>query len=325
MGTRKKIFDSNPMYERVLFVTASYDHQIKFWQAQSGNCYRTIQHVDSQVNDLEISPDRKFLAVAAYQRIRLYDLLGSNPNPIANYEGMSKNVTTVGFQSECKWMFSAGEDGVVRIWDTRARNTNCQKQYSVGSSANTVCFHPNQREFFIGDQNGNIHIWDIKNDKKTQLQHDRGASVQCISINCDGTYLAAVNGKGYCHRWQITKSSLDGDGSKLEFKSKFLAHQRYAIKCQFSPDETLLATTSADGTTRLWSTLGNIKTLELGNKQQRWVWDCAFSDDSQFIFTASSDGLARLWNTVSGDVIREFTGHSKAITCLAFKDCVAVD
>ena len=40
-----------------------------------------------------------------------------------------------------------------------------------------------------------------------------------------------------------------------EPKSKsFTAHKRYALKCAFSPDSTMLATTSADQTTRLWRT-----------------------------------------------------------------------
>ena len=31
----------------VLLATASYDHTIRFWQAHSGICHRTVQHQDS--------------------------------------------------------------------------------------------------------------------------------------------------------------------------------------------------------------------------------------------------------------------------------------
>jgi G protein beta subunit-like protein len=31
----------------VLLATAGYDHTIRFWEALSGACYRTIQHPDS--------------------------------------------------------------------------------------------------------------------------------------------------------------------------------------------------------------------------------------------------------------------------------------
>ena len=33
--------------ELVVLATAGYDHAIKFWQAHSGICLRTVQHPDS--------------------------------------------------------------------------------------------------------------------------------------------------------------------------------------------------------------------------------------------------------------------------------------
>ena len=36
--------------DEVILATAGYDHTIKFWQAHTGQCIRTLQHADSQVN-----------------------------------------------------------------------------------------------------------------------------------------------------------------------------------------------------------------------------------------------------------------------------------
>ena len=52
----------------------------------------------------------------------------------------------------------------------------------------------------------------------------------------------------------------------------------------------------------------------------RWVWDVAFSSDSQMLVSGSSDGNARLWNVDSGNIVQEYAGHNKSITCLAFYD-----
>jgi len=49
----------------------------------------------------------------------MYDLNSSNPNPILNYEGISKNITGVGFHEDGKWMFTCGEDCSARVWDLR--------------------------------------------------------------------------------------------------------------------------------------------------------------------------------------------------------------
>ena len=48
----------------VLLATAGYDHTIRLWEAPSGVCYKTMQHPDSQVNKLEITPDKQYIAAA---------------------------------------------------------------------------------------------------------------------------------------------------------------------------------------------------------------------------------------------------------------------
>ena len=37
------------MGSQVVLATAGYDHSIRFWEATSGLCYRTLQYADSQV------------------------------------------------------------------------------------------------------------------------------------------------------------------------------------------------------------------------------------------------------------------------------------
>uniref|UniRef100_A0A671W3E8 Target of rapamycin complex subunit lst8 n=1 Tax=Sparus aurata TaxID=8175 RepID=A0A671W3E8_SPAAU len=103
----------------VILATAGYDHTVRFWQAHSGICTRTVQHQDSQVNSLEVTPDRSMIAAAGYQHIRMYDLNSNNPNPVINYDGVSKNITSVGFHEDGRWMYTGGEDCMARIWDLR--------------------------------------------------------------------------------------------------------------------------------------------------------------------------------------------------------------
>ncbi|KAJ3193775.1 RNase P and RNase MRP subunit, partial [Dinochytrium kinnereticum] len=66
----------------VVLATAGYDHTIKFWEALSGMCVRTIQHPDnSQVNKLSISPDKRYLAAAGNPHVRIYDIQSNNQTP----------------------------------------------------------------------------------------------------------------------------------------------------------------------------------------------------------------------------------------------------
>jgi len=303
----------------VILATASYDHYIRFWRATSGICYRTVQHTDSQVNSLSIAPDKQLIAAAGYGHIRMYELNSNNTAPVINYDGISKNVTAVGFHEDGKWMYTGGEDSSARIWDLRSRNLQCQRIFQVNAPVNTVCLHPNQGELFVGDQSGAIHIWDLKTDHNEQLIPDPDAAIQSISIDPEGSYMAAINNKGACYIWSLT-GGRDDIATQLHPKKMISAHRKYGLKCLFSPDSTLLATTSADHTVKIWRKSDFSLMTELKEAAQRWVWDCAFSSDSLYIITASSDNMARLWTVESGEVKREYSGHQKAVTCLAFRD-----
>ena len=142
--------------------------------------------------------------------------------------------------------------------------------------------------------------------------------IQSVAVGQDGKYMACINDKGTCLVWSLA-------GNKEERtlfypKQKIPAHKTYGLKCLFSPDSSLLATTSADGTLKLWKTKDFTLYKTLGDSSQRWVWDCSFSEDSHYVITASSDNYGRLWNIDKNEAIREYMGHQKAVICLAFKD-----
>ena len=58
----------------VILATAGYDHKIRFWDAATGNMTCTIRYPDSQVNCLEISPDKNLIAAGGNNHIRIFDV-----------------------------------------------------------------------------------------------------------------------------------------------------------------------------------------------------------------------------------------------------------
>jgi WD40 repeat protein len=67
------------------------------------------------------------------------------------------------------------------------------------------------------------------------------------------------------------------------------------VAVAFSPDGTLLASASSDGTTKLVSARTGAEEIRLSH--ERAATAIAFSPDSRFVVTASEDGTARLWST----------------------------
>lgn len=303
----------------IVFATGGYDHSIKFWYPHDGVCYRTAQHPESQVNRLEVTPDKRFVAAAAYQKIRMYVINSSDPSPEFVFEGISKNVTCLGFYDDGRFMYSGGEDCTAKIWDLRGRTQQCQRLFQVNAPVTCMCLHPNQATLMVGDQSGTIHVWDLTTDHNEQLIPEPDVAIHSVHIDPDGVYMAAVNSKGICYVWSLSS----GQGNSpitLIPRVKKDAHKRHGLKCQFSPDSSLLATTSADGTCKIWSTADFSLKTTLKKNVDKWVWDCAFSSDSQYLFTASSDHVARLWHVDKTEPVREYQGHTKAVTALAYND-----
>mmetsp|Transcript_28775 Transcript_28775/g.81034 ORF Transcript_28775/g.81034 Transcript_28775/m.81034 type:complete len:313 (+) Transcript_28775:430-1368(+) len=300
----------------VVLATAGYDHTIRFWEATSGICYRTLQYTDSQVNRLEISSDKQLLAAAGNPHIRMFEVNSNNPQPVASYSGHTGNVTAVGFQKDSKWLFSGSEDGTVRIWDLRA--PSCQREYESRAAVNTVVLHPNQGELISGDQNGNIRVWDLTaNACSCELVPEVGTAVRSLTVALDGSLMVAANNNGTCYVWRMMRgASLT---THFEPLHKLRAHQGYILKCLLSPDVRQLATTSSDKTVKLWN-LDGFQLERTLTGHQKWVWDCVFSVDAAYLVTASSDTSARLWDLSSGEAVRCYNGHHKAAVCCALND-----
>ena len=88
----------------VLLATGGYDSSLRFWDAASGVCYRTLQN--AQANCLQFTGDKQFIASGGNGTIKLYDVSSKNPEPLVTYEGHTgKFVVAAAFSMDSqRWL-----------------------------------------------------------------------------------------------------------------------------------------------------------------------------------------------------------------------------
>lgn len=189
------------MSSPVILVTGGYDHKIRYWDAASGVCTRSVSFGESQINCLQISLDKTLLAAGGNPMINLYDINSNDDRPLVSYEGHSGNVTGLGFHRDQRWLYSCSEDGSVRIWDPRTNTTS--RRFETQSAVNTVVLHPTEAELISGDADGNLKVWDLAADKmREEFNPAPDFPIRSLSMVCE---LPMVGWAGWvggvpCHR-----------------------------------------------------------------------------------------------------------------------------
>ena len=91
-------------------------------------------------------------------------------------------------------------------------------------------------------------------------------------------------------------------------RNRLRGHDDAVWHSSYSRDGQILATSSWDGTIKLWQTNGTlIKTLKA---HQDFVWGISFSGNGKLLASASADHTIKLWNR-QGDLLNTFTSKAK--------------
>ncbi|XP_015610586.1 WD repeat, SAM and U-box domain-containing protein 1 isoform X2 [Cephus cinctus] len=100
--------------------------------------------------------------------------------------------------------------------------------------------------------------------------------------------------------------------------SPLLGH-KYGVTCvKVSPQFTMLASASIDGTTQLWNLRSGTKIHTMVQVGGEAVRVCRFSPDSTLLVTAGDNGQVCLWDLIRRNLIRCFLRHEGAVQSLCF-------
>eukprot|EP01130_Rhizamoeba_saxonica_P005176 TRINITY_DN2071_c0_g1_i3.p1 TRINITY_DN2071_c0_g1~~TRINITY_DN2071_c0_g1_i3.p1 ORF type:complete len:331 (+),score=82.87 TRINITY_DN2071_c0_g1_i3:389-1381(+) len=145
------------------------------------------------------------------------------------FSGHKGNVIAVGFESNAHWLYTASEDGSIRIWDMRQRNDPNVIQFN--DSCTCAVLHPNDDLIFAGFENGLVRIISVSSGTciYTFEPDDEGESaIRSISIDPNVKSCAIANHAGYCFVYDMADIEEEGEGEGEE-KEEFDSSEAYVV------------------------------------------------------------------------------------------------
>ena len=94
-------------------------------------------------------------------------------------------------------------------------------------------------------------------------------------------------------------------------------HADVVWSVSFSPDGTLLASGSGNGTIKLWDVAMGTPTAVIGEHTAE-VYSVSFSPDGTLLASGSGDNTIKLWDVVRREQIASLEGHTVEVYSVAF-------
>ncbi len=307
------------------------------------------EDVYNAVNDIDISPDGRYVAAASKDRtISIFEI--ESGEPIARLRGHQGYVEGVAFSHDGRRLASASVDASVRLWNT-SDWTPATVLRGAMDTLRGAAWSPEDEQVLGCSLDGHLLLWRADQNAANQLAIATGASgtYSCV-MTPDGSTMAVACYDGWVRLFDTRTAVL---------LDQWQAHPGSTCHAaQFSADGSRLATCSWDNHVRIWEvkTHEQIAALTAGDG----VYDCAISpdgkraagsgsalvvwdvDSAEVLFTASvagtsparirfsydgsmiasgwDDGAARVHDAVTGELIAEFDDSDDRVEAVGFTD-----
>ncbi|HEY6072639.1 MAG TPA: hypothetical protein VIV15_04405, partial [Anaerolineales bacterium] len=291
-------------------VGATDDHLVKIYDAASGSLIRSLDAHKAVVTAMKFSADGRWIASGAMDgSVILWDALSGKISK--RLAGHTEPIEALTFSPDGKWLVTAGDDNAIKFWDVSTGSLiHDFADFTVEVSG--VTFSPDGSQFAFSD--GTIHVWRINPNSAggaDQIQENEIYSIPAAlseAFSPDGKWLAGSNGNDI----KIWDAST---GRELFILS---GHTDWVMGLAFSPDGKSLASTSLDGSVKVWSLEPGNETVTVQNSVAAYGTRLVFSPDGRSFATNGGDGSATIWSAENGQPLQKLKGQDQEAMIVTF-------
>ena len=257
------------------------------------------------------SPDGRLLAALDDRVLNLHD--PSTGRTVRTLAGPAAELTAVAFDAGGGRVASGATDGSVWIWDVFSGRP-LVKLAAHSDAIERLAFSPDGLRLVTAGSDTTMGIWDAGTGEPlyidTSLTGEEATSYRDFvftSLSPDGTLRAEVSG----NEVKVTDAS---NGRELTLAG----HTGWVMGVEFSPDGDRLATTSLDGTVRLWSLGPGGEIAAVSAPAAGYGTRVVYSPDGRILATNGGDGTATLWDAGNGEPRLTVHGHDLEVLNITF-------
>ena len=176
------------------------DHSIHIWNPLSGKNQYIYRGHSYWVRALTWSPNGKALASGSWHEIQVWDWATGRKH--FTYRGHNSWIRTVAWSPQGVRLASAGEDGIIHIWEPLNKGHLVATYDDHNDLVQTVFWSPDGNRLASASKDKTLHLWDVENAGHVSLHHVRATSIYAIAWLADSKHIVAASGSGAVQVWQ---------------------------------------------------------------------------------------------------------------------------